>query len=792
MKPIAHPFQFIKQTLPPLCALAGVFAFAAPAQAAVSQTASYDATLKVPKCTGDVNDCRSGTLLNGRGTLGPEPNRPNTLYGTCADSTGGSYHGDESLDALQITSVDGTAFGAGKSVTVTATVWAYSSYSSDKLDIYYSPSVSNPSWRLMTTLTPTKAGSGVLQATFSLSAGEAQQAIRGVFRYGGSATPCDTGSYNDRDDLVFPVAGSSADTTAPSVSFAAPANNANLTGQVTLQANASDNVGVTKVSFYDGDSFIGGTTGAPYAISWNAATATLGSHSLKAVAYDAAGNIGTSIITVNVQSAGDTTPPTVSFGAPANNSTLTSATTLQVSASDNVGVSRVEFYDGTAFLGSDSAAPYAMAWSGSNGTHTLKAVAYDAAGNQSSSSISVNVQLPPPPQNAFFDATFAGGVGYAVDSGSYPATVIAVDAQGAIFTAAANGVYVYKHDLNGAKDLSWNGTGLVSSGPGSTCIPPPNSTMAVLPGGKLLVASSACRSFSSPVIDAAVTRLNADGTLDTTFGQSGNIFQHAPSNVDTWSTKIMFYNNMIYLVGREGSMAFVSRYDAAGNTDFSFGTSGIARFTLGSTNAVFTDIKILGDGKIALSGVALDQGSYIFAAARLSANGVLDTGFNTSGYRTVRVGTTTTGLTSYTKQLAVDASGNFYLAGYAQTTANGTYNLAVVKLTNSGQFDTTWNGSGTVVLPMGGNDSSGNAILIAPNGNVLLGAKAFQGSSIVPTLVRFTPAGVLDASFGSNGIAQQVVSGESPAIYDMAFQPNGQLVTTGSASLKSYILRFNP
>lgn len=792
MKPTAHPFQFVKQTLLPLCALAGVFAFAAQAQAAVSQTASYDATLKVPKCTGDVNDCRSGTLLNGRGPLGPEPNGPNTLYGTCADSTGGSYHADESLDALQITSVDGTAFGAGKSVTVTATVWAYSSYSSDKLDIYYSPSVSNPSWRLMTTLTPTKAGSGVLQATFSLSAGEAQQAIRGVFRYGGSATPCDTGSYNDRDDLVFPVAGGSTDTTPPSVAFAAPANNANVGGQVTLQANASDNIGVSKVEFYDGISFIGSTSSAPYAISWNATTATLGSHTLKAIAYDAAGNSATASTIVNVQSAGDTTPPTVSFSAPTNNSTLSTATSLLVTASDNIGVSKVEFYDGATFLGSDSSAPYAIIWNGSNGTHTLKAIAWDAAGNQSSSSISVTMQQPPPAQNAFFDATFAGGVGYAVDSGSYPTTVIAVDAQGAIFTGAANGVYVYKHDLNGAKDLSWNGTGLSSSGPGSTCIPPPNSTMAVLPDGKLLVASSACRSFSSPVIDAAVTRLNADGTLDTTFGQSGNIFQHAPSNVDTWSTKIMFYNNMIYLVGREGEMAFVSRYDAAGNTDFSFGTSGIARFSLGSTSAVFTDIKILGDGKIALSAAALDQGSYIFAAARLLANGAIDTGFNTTGYRTVRVGTTTTGLTSYTNKLAVDASGNFYLAGYAQTTLNGTYNLAVVKLTNSGQFDTAWNGSGTVVLSISGNNSSGNAILIAPNGNVLLGVKAYQGSSIVPTLVRFTPAGVLDASFGSNGIAQQVVPGESPAIYDMAFQPNGQLVTTGSASLKAYIMRFNP
>ena len=46
------------------------------------------------------------------------------------------------------------------------------------------------------------ARAGVLSATYTLPAG-AQQAVRGVFRYSGSAGACTGGPYDDHDDLVF-------------------------------------------------------------------------------------------------------------------------------------------------------------------------------------------------------------------------------------------------------------------------------------------------------------------------------------------------------------------------------------------------------------------------------------------------------------------------------------------------------------------------------------------------------------------------------------------------------------
>lgn len=170
-----------------------------------SVIASFDSTLRAPKCTNVNAVCDSGTLLNGRNNLGPEVNKPNTINGSCQDGALGAYHSDESLDKLRVSTVDGSPFGAGKQVRIEATVWAYASYTSDKLDLYYAANANSPAWTFIGTLAPTKGGSQVLSATYTLPAG-ALQAVRGRFRYGGSASSCGTGSYDDHDDLIFAVA----------------------------------------------------------------------------------------------------------------------------------------------------------------------------------------------------------------------------------------------------------------------------------------------------------------------------------------------------------------------------------------------------------------------------------------------------------------------------------------------------------------------------------------------------------------------------------------------------------
>src|SRR3989441_6426444 len=101
-----------------------------------------------------------------------------------------------------------------------------------------------------------------------------------------------------------------ADVTPPLVSITAPAAGVTVAGTVTVSANASDNVGVVGLQFkLDGVNLGAEDTVAPYSVSWNTTLATSGSHSLTAVARDAAGNTATSAaVSVTV----DNTPPLIS------------------------------------------------------------------------------------------------------------------------------------------------------------------------------------------------------------------------------------------------------------------------------------------------------------------------------------------------------------------------------------------------------------------------------------------------------------------------------------------------
>ena len=94
-------------------------------------------------------------------------------------------------------------------------------------------------------------------------------------------------------------------------------------------------------------------------------------------------------------STGDTTPPSTSITAPANGATVSGTTTVTASASDNVGVSKVEFYLDGALKTTDTASPYSWSWdttTAANGSHSLVSKAYDAAGNVgTSATITVTV-----------------------------------------------------------------------------------------------------------------------------------------------------------------------------------------------------------------------------------------------------------------------------------------------------------------------------------------------------------------------------------------------------------------
>ncbi|WP_221409478.1 Ig-like domain-containing protein [Marinoscillum furvescens] len=196
------------------------------------------------------------------------------------------------------------------------------------------------------------------------------------------------------------VDGNGSSSSAPTVSITSPSNNSTVSGTISIDASASDVDGdLSGVQFKLNGSNLGSQdTSSPYSYSWNTTGVSNGVYTLTAEASDAAGNTTTSSsITVTVSNASGGSAPTVSVTAPSHNATVSNTVTISASASDpDSDLVGVQFKLNGSNLGSqDTSAPFSLSWDSngvSNGSHTITALATDAAGNSTtSSSITVNV-----------------------------------------------------------------------------------------------------------------------------------------------------------------------------------------------------------------------------------------------------------------------------------------------------------------------------------------------------------------------------------------------------------------
>ncbi len=101
------------------------------------------------------------------------------------------------------------------------------------------------------------------------------------------------------------LTGTGTDVTAPTTRITAPANNATVSGTVTVTAAATDNLGITSIQIYIDGALKASGTSSPLNYLWHTTAANNGSHTIYSKAYDAAGNVGTSgTITVTVNNRG--------------------------------------------------------------------------------------------------------------------------------------------------------------------------------------------------------------------------------------------------------------------------------------------------------------------------------------------------------------------------------------------------------------------------------------------------------------------------------------------------------
>src|SRR3989441_2597945 len=178
-----------------------------------------------------------------------------------------------------------------------------------------------------------------------------------------------------------------ADVTPPTVSLTAPAAGATVLGSMTVSAGATDNVGIVGVQFkLDGVNLGAEDTTNSYSISWNSTLAANGTHTLAAVARDAAGNTATSaVVSVTV----DNTPPIISsvsaFNISSSQATITWATNQASDSQVEYGLTTA--YGSSTPLNSSLLTAHAVTLTGLQATTTYhyRVKSRDAAGNLATS-----------------------------------------------------------------------------------------------------------------------------------------------------------------------------------------------------------------------------------------------------------------------------------------------------------------------------------------------------------------------------------------------------------------------
>lgn len=186
------------------------------------------------------------------------------------------------------------------------------------------------------------------------------------------------------------------DSTPPTVTLTAPSDGTQVSGNVNLAATASDNIGVSKVEFYDNSTLIGTAATSPYGATWNTATSPNGTHLVTARAYDAAGNISTDSNTVTIQN-GDQQAPTVPANVSATAPAYNKITLNWTASTDNTGVTGYTVQRNGVFLATSAVVGYYDGTVSPNTSYNYQINAYDAAGNKSAFSTAVTVKTPSAP-----------------------------------------------------------------------------------------------------------------------------------------------------------------------------------------------------------------------------------------------------------------------------------------------------------------------------------------------------------------------------------------------------------
>ncbi|MFC7533583.1 delta-60 repeat domain-containing protein [Actinoplanes sp. GCM10030250] len=287
-----------------------------------------------------------------------------------------------------------------------------------------------------------------------------------------------------------------------------------------------------------------------------------------------------------------------------------------------------------------------------------------------------------------------------------------------------------RYNANGTLDAGFGTGGKVTTGFGGHDVA---EDLVRQPDGKLLAVGYTI-AVDTYVTSVAVARFLADGTLDESFGDGGKVVTEFGGGAEAMSA-VLQADGKLVVAGDSSGVGYdfwLARYNTDGTLDTSFGDGGQVTTDFGDTTDRALDLAIQADGKLVAVGEVITEETTDFALARYNTNGTLDTGFGAGG----RVVTDINGGADQAR--AVTVRGNRLIVG-GSATGSGSYDFAVAVYRLNGSLDTSLGDGGKAVTDFAGNVDEINDVVVQSDGTLLAGGVAY-GPSLEMTDTDFAVA----------------------------------------------------
>ncbi len=308
------------------------------------------------------------------------------------------------------------------------------------------------------------------------------------------------------------------------------------------------------------------------------------------------------------------------------------------------------------------------------------------------------------------------------------------------------------------------------------------NAMAFLADGKIVAVGY---TGSPGSYDTAVARYNPDGSLDTTFSGDGKLVLNLAGENDMAYAVAVQGDGRIVVAGASwagsptGYDVSVVRLNADGTLDTSFSGDGVQYSGFGGDERAY-GVAVQSDGKIVVGGLRGNGVDGDFLAVRYNADGTNDSTFSGDGYDVLDV----FGTASYDQasSVAIQSDGRILVAG--TSTVGGVPQFLVVRYNTGGTLDATFSGDGKVATPMGGGNAMIHGIALQPDGKIVAAGEAYgAGAAYDFALARYNPDGSLDTTFSSDGKLLTAFGSANDVARAVKLRSDGRIVAAGHANM---------